>query len=132
MNCLRSLERWDRGFIPLKAWLSVLVCVYSVFVLLCMCVEVLRRADPPSKESYRLCIGSSNWKSCQGPTKGCRAIIILIIIYLSMALQPLWTLAGFFIFSIYTQPVGPLGLAISPSKGRYLHTEKHKHRINAG
>jgi hypothetical protein len=33
----------------------------------------LRRADPPTKESYQLCIGLRNWKSSQGP-KGCRAI----------------------------------------------------------
>jgi hypothetical protein len=32
MNCLRSLEHWDREFeILLEAWMSV--CVYSVFVL---------------------------------------------------------------------------------------------------
>jgi hypothetical protein len=31
------------------------VCLYSVFVLSCVQVEALRRADPPSKESYRLC-----------------------------------------------------------------------------
>jgi hypothetical protein len=31
------------------------VCVYSVFVLFCVWVAALRRADPPSKESYRLC-----------------------------------------------------------------------------
>jgi hypothetical protein len=31
------------------------VCVYSVFVLSCVYVAALRRADPPSKESYRLC-----------------------------------------------------------------------------
>jgi hypothetical protein len=31
------------------------VCDYSVFVLLCVYVTVLRRADPPSKESFRLC-----------------------------------------------------------------------------
>jgi hypothetical protein len=31
------------------------VCVYSVFVLFCMYVAALRWADPPSKESYRLC-----------------------------------------------------------------------------
>jgi hypothetical protein len=30
--------------------------IYSVFVLLCVEVEVLRRADPPFKESYLLCI----------------------------------------------------------------------------
>jgi hypothetical protein len=31
---------------------------------------------------------------------------------------------------IFTQTVGLLGQVISPSQGRYLHTE-HKHRINA-
>jgi hypothetical protein len=31
------------------------VCVYSVFVLFSAQVAVLRRADTPSKESYRLC-----------------------------------------------------------------------------
>jgi hypothetical protein len=30
----------------------------------------MRRADPPSKESYRLCIKLKNWKSSEGPTKG--------------------------------------------------------------
>jgi hypothetical protein len=42
--------------------------------LFCVQVEALRRADPPSKESYRLCIGLRNWKSGQVPTKGRRAI----------------------------------------------------------
>jgi hypothetical protein len=64
------LGSWVR--IPLKAWMSV--CVYSVFVLSCVQGAALRRADPPSKESYRLCKRSWNWKSGQGPTKGCRAI----------------------------------------------------------
>jgi hypothetical protein len=32
------------------------VYAYSVFVLFCVYVAALRRADPPSKESYRLCI----------------------------------------------------------------------------
>jgi hypothetical protein len=40
----------------------------------CVQVAALRWADPPSKESYRLCIGLRNCKSGQGPTKGCRAI----------------------------------------------------------
>jgi hypothetical protein len=31
------------------------VCVYSVFVLFCVQVEVLGGADPLSKEPYRLC-----------------------------------------------------------------------------
>jgi hypothetical protein len=30
------------------------VCIYSLFVLSCVQVAALRRADPPSKESYWL------------------------------------------------------------------------------
>jgi hypothetical protein len=33
------------------------MCVYSVFVLFYVLVASLRRADPLSKESYRVCIG---------------------------------------------------------------------------
>jgi hypothetical protein len=51
----------------LEAWVSV--CVYSVFVMSCVQVAALRQDDPPSKESYRLCKRSRNWKSGQGPTK---------------------------------------------------------------
>jgi hypothetical protein len=40
-------------------------------------------------------------------------------------------LGRFFSFLICTQLVGLLGRGISPSQGRYLHTEHHKHRINA-
>jgi hypothetical protein len=47
----QTLGSWFR--IPLEAWMSV--CVYSVFVLSCVQVAALRWADPPSKESYRLC-----------------------------------------------------------------------------
>jgi hypothetical protein len=43
----------------IKIWMSV--CVYFVFVLFCVYVAALRRADLPSKESYRLCIESRNW-----------------------------------------------------------------------
>jgi hypothetical protein len=44
----RKLGSWVR--IALKTWMSV--CVYSVFVLSCVRVAALRRADPPSKKSY--------------------------------------------------------------------------------
>jgi hypothetical protein len=40
-------------------------------------------------------------------------------------------LRRFFSFLIDTQSVGLLGRGISPSQGRYLHTEQHKHRINS-
>jgi hypothetical protein len=48
----QTLGSWVR--IPLEACMSV--CVYSVFILFCMSVAALLWADPPSKESYRLCI----------------------------------------------------------------------------
>jgi hypothetical protein len=48
------------------------VCVYSVFVLSYV-DSGLATADPPSKGSYRLCIGLRNWKSGQG-SKGSRAV----------------------------------------------------------
>jgi hypothetical protein len=48
--------------------------------------------------------------------------------YLSMDLQYFrWTLAAFSVTEPYTQSVGSLGRGISPPKGRYLHTEQHKH-----
>jgi hypothetical protein len=50
------------------------VCVYSVFVLSCVQVAALRRADPPSMESYRLCLGLETEKAAKVQQKGCRAI----------------------------------------------------------
>jgi hypothetical protein len=40
-------------------------------------------------------------------------------------------LGRFFSFLTFTQPVSLLGRGISPSQGRYLHAEQHKHIINA-
>jgi hypothetical protein len=45
--------------------------------------------------------------------------------------NPWLDLGRFFSFLIYTQSVGLLERGIGPSQGRYLHTEQHKHRINA-
>jgi hypothetical protein len=47
---ISNAGKWVR--IPLKAWMSV--CAFILFVLSCVWVAVLRRADPPSKEPYRL------------------------------------------------------------------------------
>jgi hypothetical protein len=58
--------------VPLETWMSM--CVYSVFLMSCVQVPALRRADPPSKEFYRLCKKIKKLKSGQGPTKGCKAI----------------------------------------------------------
>jgi hypothetical protein len=59
--------------------MDVCVCVYSMFMLSCMQAATFRRADHSSKDSYRLCIVSRNWKRGQCSTKSCRAIIIIII-----------------------------------------------------
>jgi hypothetical protein len=56
-----------------------------------------------------------------------RMEIKYLSIYGSTALVDL---GRFFSFLIYTQSVGLLEGGISPSQGRYLHTEEHKHRIN--
>jgi hypothetical protein len=53
------------------------------------------------------------------------------IFYCIMVLRPLLDLDRFFSFLIHTQSVGLLERGISPSQGRYLPTEQHKHRINA-
>jgi hypothetical protein len=47
--------RSNAGIVGLNPTLGMDVCIYSVFVLLCVQVEALRRTDPSSKESYRLC-----------------------------------------------------------------------------
>jgi hypothetical protein len=51
-----TLRSWVR--IPIEAWMSV--CLYCVCAVLCVGSAALRRTDPPSKESYRLCIGLRN------------------------------------------------------------------------
>jgi hypothetical protein len=44
-----------------------------------------------------------------------------------MALQPFcWALPAFSVSWSSTKSVGLIGLGISPSQGRYLHTEQHK------
>jgi hypothetical protein len=51
------------------------VCVYSVFVLPCVKVEALRRADHSSKESYRLYIKDHETEEeARAQQKGSRAI----------------------------------------------------------
>jgi hypothetical protein len=61
-----SFIRLNPGVVGSNPTRGMDICVR----LFCVQVEALRRADPPSKESYWLCIGLRN----QGPTKGCTAI----------------------------------------------------------
>jgi hypothetical protein len=71
MNCLRSLKRWDRGFESHSGHGCLLcVCVYSVFVLPCVQVSALRRADHTSKESYSLRKMITELNKSLGPSMG--------------------------------------------------------------
>jgi hypothetical protein len=63
----RTLGSWVR--ISLKLWVPL--CVYSVPVLFCVELVALRRADPQTKGSYRLCTRLRNLR-CGRNTKSCR------------------------------------------------------------
>jgi hypothetical protein len=69
MNYLARLKAEIVGFNPTQS-LDVWVRVYSVFVLSCMQVAALRRADHSSKESYRLYKIITELKKSPGPNKG--------------------------------------------------------------
>jgi hypothetical protein len=65
--------RLNIGFVGSSPTPGMDVCVRIFFVLFCVYVAALLRDDPPSRESYRLCIGFRTWKRGQCP-KGYRAI----------------------------------------------------------
>jgi hypothetical protein len=68
----QTLGSWVR--IPLKEWMSV--CVYSMFVLFCVGSGLATGWSPVQGvllTVYRI----KKLKSGQGPTKGCRSIIII-------------------------------------------------------
>jgi hypothetical protein len=75
MNCLRLLGRWNREFESHSGHgFLVYVCFYSVFVLSCVQVAALRRADPPVKgvlPSVKKWL--RNWIRAQGPEWAGRA-----------------------------------------------------------
>jgi hypothetical protein len=66
--------RSNSGIVDANPAWGMDVCVFILSMLSCVQVAALRRADPPFKESYWLCIRSRNRKSGQGPTKDCKAI----------------------------------------------------------
>jgi hypothetical protein len=83
--------------------------------------------DLMCRSSYAVWIGTME-RSSLCPANG--STICLISIYLWLY-STLLDLGSFFSFLIYTQSVGLLGWAIIRSQGRCLHTQQHKHRINA-
>jgi hypothetical protein len=56
------------------------------------------------------------------------SIYLLVSIYLAVVVEStvgIWPLCNFLL--LYIHSVGLLGRGISPSQGRYVHTEQHKH-----
>jgi hypothetical protein len=100
-------------YIYVRIYLSVYVSIYlslSMYVSICLRIylSICLSACLPASLSVCLSIRPS--------------------IYGSTALLGLDRFFSFVIF--FTQTVGLLGRGISPSQGRYLDTEQHKHRIN--
>jgi hypothetical protein len=59
-----------------------IVCVCSAFVLFCVQIEALRRADPSCEESYRLCTGLRNWKAAKVEQKAVDVCIVCVCVVL--------------------------------------------------
>jgi hypothetical protein len=74
MNCLRSLEHWDRGFEFYSRHECLCVRLFCVYVVLCIGIglamgwSLVQEVLPSVKKRLR------NWRRSQGPTEGCRAI----------------------------------------------------------
>jgi hypothetical protein len=73
MNCLRSLERWDRGFEFHSRHGCLCVCLFCVCVVLCV-GSGLGTGWSPVQGVLPTVYGLRNRESGQGPTRGCRAI----------------------------------------------------------
>jgi hypothetical protein len=67
-NAWTAFARSNTGIVGSYPPRDMDVCVH----LFCVQVAALRRADPPSKESYRLCIDYETEKAAKAH-KGCRA-----------------------------------------------------------
>jgi hypothetical protein len=80
MYCLCLLKHWDHGF-ESHSRCGCLYCMCLFYVRVILRVgSGLATGWSPSKKSYWLSVGLRNWKSSQGPTKGYRAIIIIILV----------------------------------------------------
>jgi hypothetical protein len=73
MNCLRSLEHWDRGFEP-TGGMDISLRLFCVCVVLCVGSGLAMGLSPVQIDLPTVYTELRNWKSGHGPTKGCRAI----------------------------------------------------------
>jgi hypothetical protein len=103
---------------------------------------VLLKHENKCQQLYRNVTGERNWSSivtvrlcvvlccvCVHFSPQNKTLLLLLLLLRLYSLC--WAVAAYSVPYSYIQSVTPLGRGISPSQGRYLHTEQHKHRINA-
>jgi hypothetical protein len=56
----------------------------------------------------------------------CLSVCLSICLFICGSKSLCWTLAAFLDSWLFTQSIGLFGRGMSPSQGRYLHTEQHK------
>jgi hypothetical protein len=78
-------------------------------------------------EHCYVCTGCFNSSFTSIYPSVCLSVFLCIYLFTVLLLN----LGRFFSVLIHTQSVRLLERGISPSQGRYLHKEQHKHRINA-
>jgi hypothetical protein len=107
------VARSNTGIVGSNTTRGMDVCLRLFYVCVVLCVgSDLAAADPPFKESYRLCTGSRNLKIGQGPSKGCTAIIQFNSVQL------------FIIYVPSQQPQDQLQIQHSVDTGNYI-MDKH-------
>jgi hypothetical protein len=89
INCLRSLEPWDRGFESHSKYGYLCAFLFCVCVVMCVGSGVATGWCPVQgvlPSVYRI---KKLKESSQGPKKGCRILIIIIIIII-ITITSLW------------------------------------------
>jgi hypothetical protein len=88
----------------------------------CAVLCALHRADPPSKEFYRLCKRPRNWKSDKGTTKDYSAIGLLD----SLSLPVSCLAYSSILFLLKRRTSSELRTWLYKQKGRTLHGQRHE------
>jgi hypothetical protein len=94
MNCLHLLKHWDCGF-QSHSQHGCLYCVH----LFCLCCSVcigLGTGWSPFQGVLPTVYRIKKLKSGQRPTKGCTAIIIIVYLFISIYVAPLYSCAVFY------------------------------------
>jgi hypothetical protein len=113
------LSHTPLGFIFCSLIMVCKIVSFGLTILVPFCVNILLSFPRIIAHNY---LGSQLFLEFQSVTSSSR----FFFHWLYSPRGP-WSLISLL---IYSQLVGLLGRVISPSQGRYLNTEQHKHRIN--